>query len=275
MERVCVGYIHPGQVDTHFHHSLMSMVLHDKANRGRLTGYLAEETPSGMIAWGRNGIVKAFLAGPADWLFMIDTDMGFEPNTIERMLQSADREKRPIMGGLAFGHLPVKDSKGTLGDMKYRRIPTIMRYVPATKTLDGSGKQTPPSTTPMEHYPRDAVIECDATGAACLLVHRRVFEAMRKKFPAPMHWFDNMTIDGRWFGEDITFCLRAKALGFPVHVDTSVKTSHRKITYLVEESCSSSPESVTPAPNGRLRSSPGSGTSADTSVGITPAVTRE
>lgn len=202
------------------------MVLYDQATNGRLAGYLAEESPSGMIAWGRNGIVKAFLSGEADWLFMVDSDMGFEADTVDRLLQSADQNERPIVGGLAFGQLAIKDSKGPLGDLRYRVIPTIYRYV--------SG--TPPKTTPVEDYPRDAIVECDATGAACLLIHRRVLEAMRDKFPAPMRWFDNMVLDGRYFGEDITFCLRAKSLGFPIYVDTSVKTSHRKVRYLVEGS---------------------------------------
>ena len=35
-------------------------------------------------------------------------------------------------------------------------------------------------------------------------------------------------------GEDVTFCMRAGLLGFPIHVDTSLKTNHLKQLWVDE-----------------------------------------
>jgi hypothetical protein len=221
--RVSVGYLHPGEVDTHFHLSLLAMVLYDFGHNHRLGGHLAVEAGSGGIAASRNEIVRHFLSTRDEWLFMVDADMGFEPDTVDRLLEAAHKTERPIVGGLAFAQHALEGSKGPLGNPQYKTLPTVIRF-------------TERGLQAVEDYPRGALVECDATGAACLLIHRSVFEKMVGKFPDPMSWFDHMTLDGRYYSEDVTFCMRAKSLGFPVYVDTSVKTSHRKHHYLTEDS---------------------------------------
>ncbi len=48
------------------------------------------------------------------------------------------------------------------------------------------------------------------------------------KFPAAYPWFQETHVKHLPVGEDITFCIRAGALGIPVHVDTSIKVGHEK-----------------------------------------------
>lgn len=63
-------------------------------------------------------------------------------------------------------------------------------------------------------FPED-VIEVDATGAAFLLVKREVFAKVGQ---------DPWRTQG--VGEDISFCMRARAAGFPIKVDTREKIGH-------------------------------------------------
>jgi hypothetical protein len=66
-----------------------------------------------------------------------------------------------------------------------------------------------------------------------------VLEKMHAERPG--HWYQPIEI-GKGaergfteFGEDLSFCLRAKALGFPVYVHTGVKTTHDKGGVFLDE----------------------------------------
>ena len=77
-----------------------------------------------------------------------------------------------------------------------------------------------------------------ATGCACLLIHKRVFERMRdvqlpqrggkRGFNTAFPWFQEVEHAGTPVSEDITFCWRAGLLGIPVHVNTAVQLGHIK-----------------------------------------------
>lgn len=180
------------------------------------------------IAETRSQIVDTFLReaafARAEWLLMVDADMVFTPGDVFDLLEVADPDTHPIVGGLCFA--------GNLGTM----YPTI--YV---ASRDADGKL---DLDRVEDYPRDAIVKCHATGGAFLVVHRRVLLAMAKAFrtlddgtPNPYPWFveGHTDVHGRPYGEDIAFCMRAGALGFPVHVHTGVKVGHHKSIVLTEE----------------------------------------
>jgi hypothetical protein len=105
-DRVVVGYCKPGTVHAAFHESLLNLMVYDAATDRRIIaggGRIAVQS-SANISGARNQIVKQFLdESDADWLWMLDTDMTFAPETLERLLEHADVEKAPIVGGLCFG----------------------------------------------------------------------------------------------------------------------------------------------------------------------------
>lgn len=205
MDRALIAYAHPGQVTGEFHESLIAAIMGDRQQR--IVGHLAI-TSGPRIASARNEMCRRFLAHPdsPNWLWMLDADMEFPVDALERLLKYADKYTRPIMGGLCFG--------GRRGDV----FPTIYRLV--------NDPEKPVET--IKDFPLDATVKVDATGTACLLIHRSVLTKMLAQFPEPAPWFSESVYNGVEFGEDVTFCLRAAQLNIPVHVHTGVTIGHVK-----------------------------------------------
>ncbi|MGH3942627.1 MAG: glycosyltransferase family 2 protein [Pseudonocardiaceae bacterium] len=219
-----LAYLHGGQVAHSFHHSCRGLWVHDLLGEQRLTGFIAQECGAGRITDGRNDVVRRFLATDGEWLGFVDADMGFDPDCFDRLIAAADPQRRPIVGALAFGQR--RGGIGASGSVRLEQFPTIYRWVQGERTC---------GCAPMYDYPPDQLVECDATGAACFVVHRGVLENLARRHLQPRQWFDEVIIGGRVFGEDLTFCLRARDAGYPVFVHTGVRTSHYKHVYLTED----------------------------------------
>ncbi len=222
---VAVGYLHPsdGGITGSFHVSLVDMLLWDQATEGQIRAHLPNECGVDLAA-GRNEITKAFLDHTdAEWLFMVDTDMGFERDTVARLLESADPTERPVMGGLCFTYKRATGKTG-LGAYRYQLQPTIYRFVEYPGYAGFSA---------IEDYPRNALCKVDGTGAACILIHRSVLESVREH-GGEVWWSHTAHPIAGVLSEDLSFCVRVQQCGFPVHVNTSVQTSHLKRVYLDE-----------------------------------------
>lgn len=222
---VTVGFIHPGEWSACFANSLIDLLFHDAANHGRIVGnpygYMGKETGAAQIHAGRNKVARTVVVeSESEWLFMVDSDMGFAADTVDRLVASADPVERPVVGGLAFAQ--KTSGQGDMFAIRYRTCPTLYRMAEVDDEV---------GFAPMFDYPRDALVEVDATGAACLLVHRSVFETLRVDHGD--RWFNGLEVPKgpgghTTFGEDMSFCLRVKAAGIPIYVDTGVKTTHDK-----------------------------------------------
>lgn len=123
-----------------------------------------------------------------DWVLFIDSDMTFSPDSLKKLLA----HDVDIVSGLCFRKVPHYE-------------PTIYRQFPGQMKWES-----------IRDYPKNSFFEVDAVGTAFMLVKKRVFD----KMPAP--WFEYK----KNIGEDLSFCYKAKELGFKVHVDTSVKIGH-------------------------------------------------
>lgn len=225
-DAVTVAYVHSDEVAHSWHLSLMEMVGHDFANHGRIMrgGWLAMSCGTNGLVEARNNVVRQFLnERDSSWLLWLDTDMGVPPDAVDALLEVADPDSRPIVGGLCFAQKDV-GSDG-LGGYRCEPRPTILDWVPAGDAGTTMGRTT---------YPVNAVVQCAATGSACILIHRSVLEKIRGQFGDV--WYDRLPnrVVGGLFGEDVSFCLRAGAVGAPVFVHTGVKTSHMKRLWLQE-----------------------------------------
>lgn len=212
-DRVVLAYIHPGETSAYFTQGLVNLLMWDQATSRRIVGCL-NEWSSANVSASRNSLTRRFLDEyDADWLLWIDADMAFEHDALDQLLASADPTDRPIVGGLCFGM-----SMGAL-------FPTIYQFM---ETEDGGV-----TTVRVGEYPDDSLVPCAATGAAFVLIHRKALEAIRdRKYSPAFPWFQETDHGGQPVGEDITFCIRATLLGFPIHVNTAVKIGHHKSTVL-------------------------------------------
>lgn len=206
------------------------VLLRDAGTKRRIVGEFAHEVSGVHIPTARCDNVRKFLAHPAkpEWLWMVDTDATFADDVLERLIASAHPTDRPIVGALAFGVSIAQTADGVpmineVGALVPELRPTIYTYNP-----DGS-------TTVILNYPRDQLVQCHATGAHCLLVHRNVLEDERWTADGhPLPWFRTAVMNGDEVSEDHFFCLTAGTFGYPVWVDTAIKTGHVK-TWIADE----------------------------------------
>jgi len=224
---VQVAFIYRDEVSYSWHESMWEMFSYDRDHGRHLhQRRLAIRTHPIRMVQSRNLVVKAFLDDTdAEWLLWIDTDMGWRPDALERLLAAADPVKAPMVGGLCFGLWPT--GYDGMGGLRFDVRPTLFRI--ATRVKDGA-----PVYSPMPSYPDDTVVEVHATGSAFVLIHRTVFEKVRAEHGD--RWYDQIVDgDGETMGEDISFCLRVGALGLPMFVDTGTPTSHHKQLWLGEQ----------------------------------------
>jgi hypothetical protein len=237
--RAVIGYLHPGTVDHCFAESLLNSYQLDQSKGvGRLAGAewrIAVQCGSAITA-KRNLMVRHFLnlRSEPEWLWMVDSDMRWEPDALERMLVHARPDR--VIGGLCFCYgerglvLPTIFHRDELGHNK------IAPY----------GYKIPTST----------LLQVDGTGAAFLLVHREALIKIAALEPWSMvpifreteTLYDNPDYDPaattgegvypmlpHWTAEDLFFCDQIEKAGLTLWIDTGVEVGHRKAHYLTRE----------------------------------------
>ena len=163
--------------------------------------------------FARNSIVKEL---NKDWLFFMDSDQTFAPDALKRLLSwNVD-----IVSGLVFqrGGLPepmiykyeFEKDKGHF----YRSMAEVigdylLQHKELWPTAVNGAIVLPPA---------QGLLECDGVSAGCLLVHRRVFDAIE---PPWFQWNEDATA-----GEDFYFCRKAQEAGFKIFADPSVVCGH-------------------------------------------------
>lgn len=226
-DTVTIAYIHPNEVAHSWHACLIDLIGHDIAHHQRIVrgGWLAMRCGTGGIVEARNQTVERFLTErDSDWLWWIDTDMGFAADTVDRLRYHAHPDERPIVGALCFSQREL--SLDGMGGYRCVPCPTLFRWAQV-----GDGQE---GFTAWIDYPRDQMVQVAGTGSACLLIHRSVLEKVQAEHGP--NWYTPMInpTTGQKLSEDLSFCAKAVACGFPIHVHTGVKTTHLKALWLSE-----------------------------------------
>jgi GT2 family glycosyltransferase len=228
-DAVALAYVHHNDVAYSWHYSVFGLWTEDLRRNRRIArgGIIAMRTHSGQLTTARNQAVKYLLDSDTPWLLWVDTDMGFQPDLMERLLEVADPAERPIVGALCFSQREL--GPDGFGGHQTLATPTIFGWVPADQTPDGEvgGFEV------VADYPANEVVRCAATGAAAVLIHRSVFERITTKYGA--EWYHRIPARDGLMGEDLSFCMRATALDIPIHVHTGVRTTHAKQIWLSED----------------------------------------
>jgi len=172
------------------------------ANEGGLYGsHMYTETNGVLIEEARNAMVEeamSYAPGPTHILF-VDSDMVFPADALKRLL----KHDEAIVGGLYFNRRPP--------------------YPPlAMRANDPSWFSEESLLGHWYDYPKEQLVEVDATGCGFLLVKTDVFASLYSGDPGNPGWFDKLP----GLSEDFSFCVRAIEKGFKVFVDTQLKLGH-------------------------------------------------
>jgi GT2 family glycosyltransferase len=197
--------------------------LIDIARSQSQLGQLISLEGSGVISRLRNQVVATFLEMTTDdWLLQIDTDQTITIDAFKKLIKAADKDERPIISG-------VVHAGWESGQIYPEPVPCIFKM-----GTDGEGLYA------VHDYPEDSVIEIDAAGTGCILVHRRIWEEMRDKADKDHEvdkwcWYRDMPLNGHWVGEDIFWSIRIKALGHKMYAHTGAQLKHQRRYWMSKE----------------------------------------
>lgn len=167
---------------------------------GEISFYWARNFPR-VDAMRDSALVLAQKEGFTHALFL-DADMIFPTDVLDRMLRHAALE-RAIVSGLYCLRTPPY-APVAMGD-RFRKDGS---QVDQFYFVDGAG---------------DALIDIDVVGMGCCLIPIAVLDVIGER-----PWFEYKNDDGGWplVTEDVPFCLKAKAAGWRVILDPTVKCGH-------------------------------------------------
>ena len=179
-----------------------------------LTSYGIEDTQisvwfnlGSLIYSSRDQIAKKALLDEADLIMWFDSDMVFNPDTLQRMLKLIDEGNDMVTG------------------VYYRRTPPFSPVVFETMEMneEGSGFEW----TEFDEIP-DGLFEVGACGFGCVLMNTEIFVAVFAKFGLMFTPIANC-------GEDIAFCWRARQCGYKIIADPSISLGHVGYTIISKD----------------------------------------
>lgn len=152
-------------------------------------GWRKEFLIGGDWCGARNTLVEYTLESGAEWLWFMDDDHAFSPDTLVNLLRHDLPLVVPVCLTRAAPFAPVTFTE-RVGDDRYLPI-----YLPEQEET--------------------GLVELVAGGCAGMLIHRDVLEAVEEP------WFEY-----GFASEDLIFCEKAQAAGFTIHCDLSVRVGH-------------------------------------------------
>lgn len=171
---------------------------------------------SALINNARTNNGLAFLESEAEWALLIDSDMVWFPEAIIRLLKTAKEQKAKVVSGLTFMQ------------QKARIVPHAYAMIPNQKGGDGKPILAPYALLPSFEEP----FKVEATGGACLLVHRDVYADVKKMTEkTTAYYWQEETYSPRnkkQKGEDLVFCERIKAVGYDIWYEPRSLWLHTK-----------------------------------------------
>ena len=154
-DKVTLGVPYYGRQDALWWHTLVHKVGNFHKMGLEYGGIILHSTS--MTDRNRNTIAEKFLKTDSDWLFFIDTDTIVPDGAIRRLVNLDVTLASGLYYGKGKDHPPIA----------YIRIPETGLYRPLHKVYQ---------------WERGEIIPVDACGAGCLLVHRSVFEDIKKQY---------------------------------------------------------------------------------------------
>ena len=161
-----------------------------------------------LIYTSRNNIAKRALELEADYVFWLDSDMVFEPDTLARLYQTMqENEDIDMISGLYF-----------------RRVPPFTPVLFDRLDMD---EQQRCYWSEFKKIP-DKPFRVGGVGFGCVLMKTDRFFDIQARYNTMFAPIGNT-------GEDLAFCWRARECGYDIWCDPSVKLGHVGHTIITEE----------------------------------------
>lgn len=173
-------------------------------------------TVASLIYDSRNSMAQKAMEGGFDRLMFLDSDMQFSPDLLERLSADMDSGLDYVSALCFMRMIPTK--------------PCVYKNVTYGKNDFGIYH----TCDSMLDYPKNQLFEVEASGFGAVMMNTRLIEQVAKNYGMP---FSPMM----GFGEDISFCWKAKQLGAKLYCDSRIKVGHLGTYCYGEEDFEESP----------------------------------
>ena len=150
-----------------------------------------------LVYHARNNLARQALKSDADWVLWLDSDMVFAPDTLRRMLKVCKDNDIDFLTAVCFRRKP----------------PYTPCLFDRLEKVDKGASYTALMSVP------EGLFKVGGCGFAGVLMSSDVLLSVQSKFG---RMFDPM--DG--FGEDVSFCWRARQCGYDIWCDSSIEFGH-------------------------------------------------
>ena len=153
---------------------------------------------SGSLVYvARDDIATRTITRDFDFVFWLDSDMVFKPDTLVRMMDTLQKNDFDILSGLYF-----------------RRVPPYSPVLFEKLEMQGAN-------CIHEEFDKipDEIFEVAGCGFGCVLMKTDVFLDVQSKHGAMFAPIGS-------HGEDVSFCMRARECGFKIYCDPSIICGH-------------------------------------------------
>ena len=157
---------------------------------------------SSLVYDSRNSLANIAIREGYDRVLWLDSDMKFTPDLLKRLSEDIDSGMDAVCGLYVTRKLPIRPA--VFDDIGY--------------ITNENGTATPKAHHFLD-YPKDSVFEVAACGFAGVMTTTELLAAVKEKYGLPFSPFLG-------FGEDISFCIRAKELGRKIYCDSRIKMGH-------------------------------------------------
>ena len=159
--------------------------------------------PLSLVYVARERIAEIAVEGKYDYVLFLDSDMVFTPDLLRKLLK-ADKD---IVSGLAF-----------------MRKPPFLPCIYTQLRLGEAGEKQEERLTDFNA----GLVPVEGCGLACCLIKTDVFRVLKKRNNS-LFW----PVFG--YGEDLTFCFKARKEKFEIWADTRVRVGHLGATIILED----------------------------------------
>lgn len=168
---------------------------------------------SSLVYDARNTLAKQAVDGGFDRVLWLDSDMEFKPDMFVNLMQDMDDNSLEIVGGIYFSR-------------KEPVVPVV--YQKVGYYHDEEQDTVTPCALNYYEYPKDDLFPCEGIGFGSVLMTTDLIKKVQDKYGLPFS-----PILG--FGEDLSFCVRARDVGATIMCDSRIKVGHVGLRTYTEE----------------------------------------